>query len=373
MLETNAFFLVRTQGVGVDLARARPGGRHLRPAAARLRRQLRHPPRRALFLVRGLRLQGARGDGRATASRATACGWSSSASRSRSSARSSTGCPRARSPRGPASSRWRRCAFRRARPTPASKGARGEVGCYLIADGAAKPYRMKWRGASFSNLAVLPHIIPGSQGRRRGGDHGLGRSGVRRGRPMSGRACRDRTAFVMGFIVLNAVIGIVTYVTLLERKFAARMQSRIGPYRVGPHGLLQPIADALKLHDEGRHRPAARRPAGLQPGADRLPRPVHADLRDDPVRARARRGRPQHRHPVLPRRVVDGDRRAVHGRLGLEQQVRAALGDARGQPDHLLRPAVHLRGAGARDAGRLAQAVRHRGRAAGPLVRLLSA
>jgi len=53
--------------------------------------------------------------------------------------------------------------------------------------------------------------------------------------------------FAVGFIVLNAVIGMVTYVTLLERKFAARMQSRIGPYRVGPHGLLQPIADALKL------------------------------------------------------------------------------------------------------------------------------
>src|ERR1043166_5037830 len=54
-------------------------------------------------------------------------------------------------------------------------------------------------------------------------------------------------AFVVGFIVLNVIIGMVTYVTLLERKFAARMQSRIGPYRVGPHGLLQPIADALKL------------------------------------------------------------------------------------------------------------------------------
>lgn len=41
------------------------------------------------------------------------------------------------------------------------EGPRGEVGCYLVGDGGAKPYRMKWRGASFSNLAVLPHIIPG--------------------------------------------------------------------------------------------------------------------------------------------------------------------------------------------------------------------
>ena len=57
-------------------------------------------------------------------------------------------------------------------------------------------------------------------------------------------AVRD---FIAAFVLLNAVIAVVTYVTLLERKFAARMQSRISPYRVGPHGLLQPIADALKL------------------------------------------------------------------------------------------------------------------------------
>lgn len=55
------------------------------------------------------------------------------------------------------------------------------------------------------------------------------------------------SATIVGSVVLGALIGIVAYVTLLERKFAARMQSRIGPYRVGPHGLLQPIADGVKL------------------------------------------------------------------------------------------------------------------------------
>ncbi|MBI3455833.1 MAG: NADH-quinone oxidoreductase subunit D [Candidatus Rokubacteria bacterium] len=41
------------------------------------------------------------------------------------------------------------------------EGPRGEVGMYLVSDGATKPYRMKWRGASFSNLAVAGHILPG--------------------------------------------------------------------------------------------------------------------------------------------------------------------------------------------------------------------
>jgi NADH-quinone oxidoreductase subunit H len=54
-------------------------------------------------------------------------------------------------------------------------------------------------------------------------------------------------AVVTGTVVLGLLAGIVAYVTLLERKFAARMQSRVGPYRVGPHGLLQPIADGVKL------------------------------------------------------------------------------------------------------------------------------
>src|SRR5438128_2740689 len=41
------------------------------------------------------------------------------------------------------------------------EGARGEVGCYLVADGGPKRYRLKSPGAAFSTLSVLPHILPG--------------------------------------------------------------------------------------------------------------------------------------------------------------------------------------------------------------------
>jgi NADH-quinone oxidoreductase subunit D len=38
---------------------------------------------------------------------------------------------------------------------------RGEIGCYLVSDGTHKPYRMKWRGASFHNVAMLPDLSIG--------------------------------------------------------------------------------------------------------------------------------------------------------------------------------------------------------------------
>ena len=175
-------------------------------------------------------------------------------------------------------------------------------------------------------------------------------------------------AFIVGFIVLNVIIGMVTYVTLLERKFAARMQSRIGPYRVGPHGLLQPIADALKLmmKEDVVPRQADRRVYNLAPIVFLVPcMLIFATLPFAPGLGVA-----DLNIGILFFLAVsaDGDRRPVHGRLGLEQQVRAALRDARGQPDHLLRPAVHLRGAGPGGADRLAPALRHRGGPAGPFV-----
>jgi NADH-quinone oxidoreductase subunit H len=48
-------------------------------------------------------------------------------------------------------------------------------------------------------------------------------------------------------VLLNAVLVSVTFMTLLERKVMAWVQVRLGPMRVGPHGVLQPIADAVKL------------------------------------------------------------------------------------------------------------------------------
>lgn len=48
-------------------------------------------------------------------------------------------------------------------------------------------------------------------------------------------------------IVFAIVSGLVAYLVYMERKVLAFMQARLGPMRVGPWGLLQPIADGLKL------------------------------------------------------------------------------------------------------------------------------
>jgi NADH-quinone oxidoreductase subunit H len=52
---------------------------------------------------------------------------------------------------------------------------------------------------------------------------------------------------VSGVVIVAVVPLVAGYLVLMERKLMADMQARLGPMRVGPHGLLQPIADAVKL------------------------------------------------------------------------------------------------------------------------------
>jgi NADH-quinone oxidoreductase subunit H len=70
-----------------------------------------------------------------------------------------------------------------------------------------------------------------------------------------GSYLRPGVIFAMIFVVFNALIIASAILVLAERKLMGFMQQRYGPYLVGPYGMLQPIADILKLLFKEELRP----------------------------------------------------------------------------------------------------------------------
>src|SRR5215472_16459977 len=64
---------------------------------------------------------------------------------------------------------------------------------------------------------------------------------------MSDTAIYVLATLVKSIIVIGALLTAFAYLTLIERRVVAFIQTRYGPNRAGPFGLLQPLADALKM------------------------------------------------------------------------------------------------------------------------------
>src|SRR3982074_609057 len=60
---------------------------------------------------------------------------------------------------------------------------------------------------------------------------------------------------VKSLVIFAVIFGILPLMTVLERKLIGRFQHRYGPNRVGPFGLLQPLADVGKLISKESFRP----------------------------------------------------------------------------------------------------------------------
>ena len=68
---------------------------------------------------------------------------------------------------------------------------------------------------------------------------------------------------IKSFVLVNLVMVMFAFMTWFERRLIGRFQVRLGPNRVGPFGLLQPIADLGKLIQKESLIPVGSTPEGL--------------------------------------------------------------------------------------------------------------
>ena len=150
-------------------------------------------------------------------------------------------------------------------------------------------------------------------------------------------------------MVAVVLLTTLAYLQWVERKVIAHIQVRLGPSRVGPHGLLQPLADVIKLITKEDLLPPhvnkffyllapflAVAMALISISVIPFGPEIHG-LRPDHLDAAHRS---QHRRAVHPGHLLDGRLRRRAGRLGVEQQVRAAGRTAQLGADDQLRTAA---------------------------------
>ena len=103
------------------------------------------------------------------------------------------------------------------------------------------------------------------------------------------RAVRPRPFWVVALKALLIFVFLMLYTLFniwFERRVVAKMQHRIGPNVNGPFGLLQSLADGVKLGAQGGHRRQGGRQGRLHPGADPRHDPGLRRLGGHPLRSR---------------------------------------------------------------------------------------
>ncbi len=84
-------------------------------------------------------------------------------------------------------------------------------------------------------------------------------------------------------LVFFVILTLAAYLVFAERKLLAWIQDRKGPNRVGPFGLLQPLADLIKMLDQGGLPPGRRRQVALLSGPGHGGDSGDHDLRSHPL------------------------------------------------------------------------------------------
>ncbi len=184
------------------------------------------------------------------------------------------------------------------------------------------------------------------------------------------------TAFIIVSVIkiviaLVVLLTAVAYTVWLERKVVGHMQNRWGPTRVGPFGLLQPLADGVKFHLQRRSDAAARVQAAVYRGAhDRGDFCPDLDLGRFPSAIGSRSAASQRRCEITDVNIGLADHSGHHfagcvrGRAGglvLQQQVLAAGRTAGQRADGQLRNFAGPLAGGRADSGGQLQFAGHRG------------